>query len=183
LNSTEQSLVERFRRGDDEAFDELYKLLGKRIYRFALRMTGSKEDAEDVAVQTFAEAYRSRQRFSENSALTTWMYRIAVHMAHRQFRRRKPTISLTVEIADTTSERHMARIELVELVLFLPESLRTPFLLVKLEGLTYVEAAEVLGKRPGTVQAQVHEAGKRIRARLTPPGPKAAELKLAEGQP
>lgn len=166
LQNIDRNLVERFRKGDADAFAELYGRMCPRIYRFGLRWTGNREDAEDLTVQTFAEAFKSRARFLEQSSLETWMYRIAVHQAHRIARKRHPHGRLEETVPDRHSEAQFEHIELQQLVATLPDRPRAAFLLVKSEGLSYREAAEVLGRPMGTVQSDVHEASKRLRAQL-----------------
>jgi RNA polymerase sigma-70 factor (ECF subfamily) len=162
LKSNETNLIERFRNGDDEAFDELYRRMHERIYRFALRLTGKADDAEDVTVLTFTEAYRSRDSFRIDGAIDTWMYRIAVHMAARQRRqKRHERIRDDVPAVCRNGEA-----ELHQMLGTLPEHLRAAFVLVKIEGLTSKEAAEVLRRRQGTIQSHVFQASRALREML-----------------
>lgn len=166
LTSNEKNLVERFRNGDDVAFDELYRLMHERIYRFALRLTGNAHDAEDVTVQTFSEAFRGRMSFQGTSRIETWLYRIAVHLAARLRRSRRSEPLPETETEDRHGQRHVGELELSDLIVKLPLPMRTAFVLVKVEGLTHKEAAEVLGRKLGTVQSQVFEACKILRGQL-----------------
>jgi RNA polymerase sigma-70 factor, ECF subfamily len=166
LTSSEKNLVERFRGGEQEAFDELYRLMHGQVYRFALRLTGHTEDAEDVAVQTFIEAYRSRQGWRGTSRIETWLYRIAVHTAARARRTRRHHPMPEQELADPGASEHVGSIELQQMLMDLPEDLRAAFLLVKIEGLTHKEASEVLGRRQGTVQSHVFQASRLLRAQF-----------------
>lgn len=159
--------MERFRSGDDAAFDELYRLMHKRIYRFALRLTGDTQDAEDVTVQTFSEAYRGRMSFQGASRIETWLYRISVHLGARLRNARRHHEMPGVETEDRSGQRHVEELEVSEMILQLPLKLRTAFVLVKVEGLTHKEAAEILGRRLGTVQSQVFDACKILRHQLT----------------
>lgn len=166
MQNIDRNLVERFRKGDTDAFAELYERMCPRIYRFGVRWTGCREDAEDLTVQTFAEAFKSRAGFLEQSSLETWMYRIAVHQAHRIGRKRRPHGRLEDDLIDRHAQAGFERIELEQLIAGLPERQRVAFLLVKSEGLSYRDAAEVLGRPMGTVQSDVHEASKRLRSQL-----------------
>lgn len=166
LQSIDRNLVERFKRGQTDAFNELYERMCPRIYRFGLRLSGCREDAEDIAVQTFAEAYRSRESYLERSSIETWLYRIAVFQSHRISRKKKPVSALDEEVADRSAEGSFGHIEIQQLIAELPDRQRIAFLLVKSEGLTYREAAEALDKPMGTVQSDVHEACVRLRKQL-----------------
>lgn len=163
MTGIEKGLVERFRSGEVDAFDELYGKTVDRIYRFALRLTGNPEDAEDVTAETFAAAYRSREGFQERSSVETWLFRIAVHQARRLKRKGKLRTGNAEAEVCARSDSDMRMVELMQLVLNLPEALRIPFLLVKSEGLTYHETGEVLKKPTGTVQWMVAKASKTIR--------------------
>jgi RNA polymerase sigma-70 factor (ECF subfamily) len=168
LQNIDRNLVERFRKGDNDAFHELYERMCPRIHRFAMRLAGCREDAEDITVQTFAEAYRSKANFLERSSVETWLYRIAVHQAHRLHRKRRPESALHESLVDEAGSEGFERIVLEQLIADLPERQRLAFLLVKSEGLTYREASEVLGRPMGTIQSDVHEAAKRLRKLFVP---------------
>ena len=165
MDVNEKILIERFRLGDESAFRELYASVAPRLFRTAFRLCGNRDDAEDVVVQTFAEAYRSRRSFAASSSLSTWLFSIAV----RQCKKKPRTEPLDATMPDPKSSREIESMEVGELLAWLPQKLLAAFTLVKIEGLSYREAGEVLGKSTGTVQSQVHEASKRIRARLGSP--------------
>jgi RNA polymerase sigma-70 factor (ECF subfamily) len=166
LEKFEKSLVQQFRSGDETAFARVMEELRGRIYRFSLRFADSKEDAEDILIMTFTEAFHSRRRFDERSSLETWIYQIAVHMGYRVRRKNRRTSRLDEFVPDARSNERFRTVELEQEVRRLPDPMRAAFLLVKLEGLSYKEAAEILGRPMGTVQAQVHHASKRIRQSL-----------------
>lgn len=166
MERVDKRLLEKFRRGDADAFDQLYQRTAKRVYRLAFRMLGSQEDAEDVTALTFGEVYRNRMKFAGHSAIETWMYRITIHMVHRQLRQKKQTSQLEDRMFDPRSEGDIRGIEIDQLLSALPDRIRVPFLLVRVEGLSYKEAAEVLERKIGTVQSQVHEASQLLRGRL-----------------
>ncbi|HEX3128823.1 MAG TPA: sigma-70 family RNA polymerase sigma factor, partial [Thermoanaerobaculia bacterium] len=73
-------LVERARRGDTRAFEELYKLHHRRIYALALRMTREPGRAEELTQDAFVEAWRSLPSFRGESAFSTWLHGIAVRV-------------------------------------------------------------------------------------------------------
>src|SRR5262245_55256323 len=74
-------LVARFRRGDREAFAGIVARYRRDIYRLSYRMTGNHQDADDVAQETFLRAYRALPRFRGDSALKTWLFRIALNLS------------------------------------------------------------------------------------------------------
>jgi RNA polymerase sigma-70 factor, ECF subfamily len=74
-------LVEQFRRGDREAFERIVARHRREVYRIARRMTGNHEDADDVTQDTFLRAYRALGSFRGESALRTWLIRIALNLS------------------------------------------------------------------------------------------------------
>ena len=164
MQHIDRDLIERFRNGDVAAFDQLYERMHLRIYRFGLRLTACREDAEDITVQTFAEAHRARGTFLGRSSLETWFYRIALHQAHRIRRKKREESRLHDTLVDTDGHGGFQRIELEQLIEALPERARTSFVLVRCEGLSYREAALVMGKPMGTVQSDVHKASRMLRS-------------------
>jgi RNA polymerase sigma-70 factor, ECF subfamily len=175
LNTNETSRVRRFRQGEIGAFNELYDEFGDRLYRFCTRLTGDKDDAEDLMAEVFLAAYEGRERFEGRSSVSTWLYRIAVYQWNRMRRSRKTTMRLddTQEIA--VREHGIGEIALEQALGTLPDTLSQAFVLVKCEQLCYREAAEVLGIPMGTIQFRVHEASLRLRKALQEVMPEVAD--------
>lgn len=159
-------------RGAPASFDALYAEHGNRIYRFCYRLCGQSADAEDLTQEVFLAAYQGLAGFAGRSSLATWLYRIAFYRWQRIRSRRGPeTVPLeedtaTSPTAPDPSRSTIERVMLDQALETLPEALRETFLLVKVEGLKYREAAAVLGVPTGTVQWRVHEAVLRLRAQL-----------------
>src|SRR4026207_2290978 len=97
----EMALVERCRRGDLLAFEELYKAHAGRLFSVACRMLGNPADAEDLLQDIFLSAHRKLEGFRGESALGTWLYRLApTHCpAYRRARAARPN-QLTDTIDD-----------------------------------------------------------------------------------
>ena len=75
----ELMLIEQARGGDRAAFDVLFKEYYARVAKLCTRIVGNYDDAQDCAQETFIKAWKNIDRFSGNSALYTWLYRIAVN--------------------------------------------------------------------------------------------------------
>lgn len=160
----------------ERTFSALYDAYADRVYRFCLRLCGGSEaDAEDLAQEVFVAAHAGLERFEGRSSVATWLYRIAVYRWRRLRDSRAwqvPAVSLDdgPEPASTQNDparAGLARLSLEGALAGLSPDLREAFLLVKAEGLTYREAAEVLGAPQGTIQSRVHDAVLRLRSALS----------------
>jgi RNA polymerase sigma-70 factor, ECF subfamily len=77
LGADPAGLVDRLRRGDQRAFEELVRRYQNRVFGVTLRMLGNRADAEEVAQEVFLRVYRSVTDFRGQSKLSTWLYAIA----------------------------------------------------------------------------------------------------------
>ena len=169
-------VVERFRRGDDEAVRLVYREYGRLVYAVALRVLGQRELAEEAAQQSFVQAWRAAPSFDGDRPLGPWLATIARRVAidiHRREARRA-----TMDIDDVPAG-HGALITLPpspdaiheawavrEAVDALPADEHEVVRLQHLEGFTHSEIAERLGVPVGTVKSRSFRAHKRLAARL-----------------
>lgn len=170
-------LVERCRRGELGAFEELYKAHSGRLYSLACRMLGNPADAEDLLQEIFLSAHRKLESFRGESALGTWLYRLGMnqildHVRSRAGRAGQLTDGLddATVLADASghrlADRAIDRIDLERALAELPEGCRAAFLLHDVEGLEHREVSDVLGIAEGTSKSQVHKARLRLRGLL-----------------
>ena len=173
----ELQLVERCRDGDLGAFEELYRQHSGRLFSLAVRMLGNQTDAEDQLQEIFLSAHRKLQSFRGDSALGTWLYRLAMNQLLDYVRSRAArTGQLTDGLDDATlladagghrlADRAIDRIDLERALAELPEGCRAAFILHDVEGLEHKEVSEVLGIAEGTSKSQVHKARLRLRELL-----------------
>lgn len=154
-----------------DGFTEFYKQHSDRIYRFCFRLSGSVSDAEDLTQEVFLAAFQGQNRFQGRSSVRTWLYKIALNCWRQS--RRKPPLGMgvleenTAQAGPGLEQAVTDQIALSCALSALPPDLRETFLLVRAEGLTYREAAQVLDVPQGTVQWRVHEASRRLRGLLT----------------
>jgi RNA polymerase sigma-70 factor (ECF subfamily) len=173
-------LVEGAARGDREAFRAIVETEGDRVYRIALGLMRDHHDAEEVVQDAFVRAFRSLGRFRGDAALSSWLYRITVNVAHDHRRRRgrwrrhvddEPVPADAAETRpDADPERLAAaagiRTDIDRAVLGLSERERTVFILRHDGGLKIAEIAEVLGRAEGTVKNLLFRAVRKLRAAL-----------------
>ena len=174
----ERALVERCRQGDLGAFEELYRTHAGRLYSVAFRLLGNTADAEDLLQEIFLAAHRKLDTFRGESALGTWLYRLATnlcldHLRSRTGRSNQLTDPLDDEpgVFDTSvgslADRTVTKMDLERALARLPEGCRAAFVLHDVEGLEHREVAEVLGIAEGTSKSQVHKARLKLRALLS----------------
>ncbi len=176
-------LVKRAQQGDSDAFATLFHTHKVRIYSLCLRMTNNAAEAEDLAQDAFLQVFRKLSSFRGDSALSTWLYRIAVNTVLMHFRRKTPCrISLDEPIRgqdesksarreygtrDGRLDSAVTRVALTRAISELPEGYRAIFLLHEVEGYQHREIAALLGCSVGNSKSQLHKAKLRIRDFLT----------------
>jgi RNA polymerase sigma-70 factor, ECF subfamily len=172
------ALVERCRQGELGAFEELYRVHAGRLYSVAYRMLGNPADAEDLLQEIFLSAHRKLELFRGESALGTWLYRLAVNLCLDYLRSRtgrslqlNDPIDDEIGLSDASSrglaDRTVTKMDIERALANLPIGCRTAFVLHDIEGLEHREVAEAMGIAEGTSKSQVHKARLRLRALLS----------------
>jgi RNA polymerase sigma-70 factor (ECF subfamily) len=171
--------MDRYARGDDAAFEELYDGLVPRLYGYLLRQTRDRGKAEDVVQQTMLQIHRARGRFLPGAEVLPWAFAIARRLLIDQHRRGMrevlaPTdddgaaallVALDAPADDIASAKQIATRLEVELRK-LPENQRVAFELIKIEGLSVAEAADVVGSTVAAVKLRAHRAYDALREAL-----------------
>ncbi|PWV82872.1 RNA polymerase sigma factor RpoE [Halomonas sp. A11-A] len=183
---TDQQLIERAQKGDNQAFDLLVRKYQHKIIGLIGRYVHDHAEVQDVAQEAFIKAYRALGKFRAESAFYTWMYRIAINTAknHLVSRGRRPPGS-DLDIADAeivdhsgrladseTPEAAMARDQLeaavFEAIDNLPDDLRTAITLRELEGLSYEDIANIMQCPVGTVRSRIFRAREAVDQHIQP---------------
>lgn len=151
-------LVQRAQKGDADAFATLFYAHKPRIYSVCLRMTNNTAEAEDLTQDAFLQVFRKLATFRGDSALSTWLYRIAVNTVLMHFRKKAlRQISLDEPYnqdarlirreygsQDDRLSGSVDRIALTRAIRELPAGYRTIFLLHEVEGYEHQEIAQLL---------------------------------------
>jgi RNA polymerase sigma-70 factor (ECF subfamily) len=186
-------LVARARQGDREAFDGLVEIYTPQVYSLALRITGSREEAEDCVQDAFVRAYCALRGFRGESAFSTWLYRVALNVASDAARKRSrgplPASDLAADGSDDPppdldrlARRQLAdqstpdalvianqrRQLILAAIARLPEHQRTALILCDLQGLSYQEAARIMRARIGTVKSRLNRGRLALKDLLAP---------------
>ena len=168
------TLVARCQAGDVDAFATLYEQYAARLFALACRMAGSPEAGEDLLQEIFLQAYRKLPGFRGESALGTWLYRLALNHCLDFVRSRRAKMDAATEgLDDRVSVRlegrrdtPVARIDLERAIAGLPAGCREAFVLHDIEGYGHKEVAGMLGIAEGTSKSQVFKARMKLRALL-----------------
>jgi RNA polymerase sigma-70 factor (ECF subfamily) len=173
--------------GDRQEFARLVDAYSAPIYRLALRMLGSEQDAEDALQNTYLNAFKHIRDFEERSSLSTWLYRIAANEALMLIRKQRPETPLAdASLEDDAGENYSpvqfvdwcclpeeellsaeARRRLDQAIQRLPEKLRIVFILRDLEGLSIEETRQALGLSETNVKTRLLRARLNLREQLS----------------
>lgn len=167
-------LLARVLDGDHSAFDQIMRNHEDRVFSVCLRILGDRELALDATQETFLTAFRKANQFKGNSALGTWIYRIAVNTCYdqlrKQKRRRADPIPDHLDPADHNAEDALesaaVRPELQRALSSIPEDFRSAVILSDVEGLGLPQVAEILGVPVGTVKSRVFRGRRMLAAEL-----------------
>lgn len=175
MGESETVLVKRAIDGDADAFASLFQLHRGRVYAVCLRMTNNPADADDLTQEAFIQAFRKLATFRGESALSTWLHRVAVNTALMHFRKRVTAQSSLDGPSETEPGRRefgrqderlkysLDRIALKRALDALPFGYRTIFELHEFDGYGHREIAKILHCTVGNSKSQLHKAKQRIR--------------------
>jgi RNA polymerase sigma-70 factor, ECF subfamily len=170
--------MDRYACGDDSAFSELYDLLAPRLTAFLARRARDEALASDLVQQTFLQMHASRRHFSEGADVMPWAFAIArrllidvVRKSGREIAGDDGGTEGRESVApDQPPDRIVAQRRLAARVNKelerVPEAQRAAFELVKRDGLSLAEAAEVLGTTVAAVKLRIHRTYEALRAAL-----------------
>jgi len=176
----DHTLIQLVLEGNTSAFDVIVRRYNTKVYSLAYRLLNSVEDAEDVAQDTFSQAFKGLGSFRGTSKFYTWLFRITYNLAISQRRKRKPALSLnsqtdsqgeiTLPSDDASPMKNMEDEEgktLMDKALgLLSLDHRAGLVLKEIEGFSYEEIALSLGVPVGTVRSRLHRARLELRAIL-----------------
>jgi RNA polymerase sigma-70 factor (ECF subfamily) len=158
-----------------DAFEQAMLAHRDEIYRYAWRMVGDAQDAQDLAQETFLRAYRAFERLEPDSNVRAWLYKIATNacLTFLKRRGREWTVSLEVGGLAAQTETPLEAVRRSELlrevaraVEALPTRQRAAIVQRKYQGLSYAEIAASLGCSEDTARAHVYQGLSRLRAQF-----------------
>jgi RNA polymerase sigma-70 factor (ECF subfamily) len=187
--AVDRLLVDRFKAGDQAAFDEMVKRYWDRIFSMVNQLLRNQQDAEEVTQDAFIRAHRGLGSFRGESSFSTWLYQIATNLARNRYwywwrRKRDRSVSFEAPISSdsetTFAEVFPAEVETPEDATVtqefvdrvaagmeqLSEKHREILILRNVQNLSYEEIAEILNISVGTVKSRIARARESLRERL-----------------
>jgi RNA polymerase sigma-70 factor (ECF subfamily) len=168
--------MSRYAAGDEAAFGIVYDALAPRLYGYLVRQTRDAARSEDLVQQTFLQMHRARGSFVPGADVVPWAFAIARRLMIDGFRRGKREVledpnerdepAATDPAADDLVQAQQLATRIRRELARLPETQRVAFELVKEEGLSLAEAAQVLGTTVSAVKLRAHRAYEALRAVL-----------------
>jgi RNA polymerase sigma-70 factor (ECF subfamily) len=186
VSAEEKALIERCKRGELAAFNDLVRKYEKQVYNFAYRLTGNYDDANDVAQDAFLRVFNAIGSFRGDSSFSTWLFRITtnVFLDERKKAKAHPQSSLDeyMELGESSVARQIedpsptpeAVLEESERALILqkavsdlPEYQRAMVTLYHGQQKSYEEIAEIMDLPIGTVKSRLNRARLALKEKLS----------------
>ncbi|HZZ41482.1 MAG TPA: RNA polymerase sigma factor [Tepidisphaeraceae bacterium] len=176
---TDPELVRLARRGDAQAFHDLIDRHSGWLFRVAIAMVGSREDAEDLIQEVFLAASRGMARFEERSSVKTWLRSILLNHVSKLYRSRKVRRHWSLD--DERGEAVRAEMEasipnpaaateskadVQAMLQALSDEHREVIVLREIDGLSYEEMAKLLRLPRGTVESRLHRARQQLKEKF-----------------
>tara|TARA_A100001011_G_scaffold102316_2_gene107944 strand:+ start:144164 stop:144697 length:534 start_codon:yes stop_codon:yes gene_type:complete len=166
-------LIEKFKNGEEKAFDEIVKLHYEPTFNLLFKLVGNKLDADDLCQETFIRVYRYVKKFKGNSKFSTWLYRIAYNVANTYFRKQKIkqifSFDLNQEILlskDPVEDDEMNSI-LMKNINLLPKKQKAILMFRVIEGLPYKEISKIMNISINAAKVNYHHAISSLKKKIS----------------
>ena len=180
---TDEELISEFQKDRIEAYNEIIVRYKDRLVNFLFRFTGSKEDAEDLAQDTFLKLYRSKHLYKEIAKFSTWLYTIAVNIAKTELRKKSRYNTMSISDFDPENDKDFdipsgdispdesanASIEnyyIQKAISMLEDHYREALILRDIQDLDYDEIAKIINVPLGTVKSRINRAREKLKTIL-----------------
>ena len=137
-----------------------------RMKSLAFHLLGNEGDAEDAVQETFFKVFKGAKGFQENSALSTWIFRILINSCHDVMRKRQRLAETPIVSEIGTDSKLSLQVAFHRALLSLNERHRLVFLMFEVEGLKHSEISGVLEVPEGTSRAWLFEAKRLLKQKL-----------------
>jgi RNA polymerase sigma-70 factor (ECF subfamily) len=142
--------------------EELIKRNIDKMFRVALAITHSKQDAEDAVHDAFVKLFEKRPRLTSHTHETAWLIRVTVNLCKNLLKHR----TKTTELLDIYPAQNDSQLELIEIIKTLPEKYRAVIHLFYYEGYSTREIAKITKQKDSTVREQLTRARRLLKKYL-----------------
>ena len=185
MNLADEELMVRYRNGDKDAFEMLYRRYEKPVLDFVYRMVMNDSDAESLCQETFYRVVRARKKYKANALFKTWLFQIAINLCRDRLRRMKHRAHLSlnapvlahndggIELQDLISDPSpdvAANVEsgqqaslIKTAIASLPEEEHLVVVMKEYQGMKYSEMAKILNRPIGTLKSHNHRAHQKLK--------------------
>jgi RNA polymerase sigma-70 factor (ECF subfamily) len=169
LDETDESLMARIRKGDHTAFEHLVERHLRPIHAYAMRLSRSRSDADDLAQETFLRVWQRAETWRPGAVrVTTWLHRIAHNIFVDAWRRREPVESLDDDADYAADDGNPGtspdRAKVLNKALdTLPLNQRTAVALALINGFSTDETAHIMGMSAHAVESLIARARRTLR--------------------
>lgn len=177
----ERKILRRCQKGDLRALEIIYRHYQQPLHRFALRMLGCNEDAEDALQMTFLRLYGKISQFQFNSKFSSYLFRILINICYDLIEKKKRNGLQQADCVELFYQpANDLQMQLEEAIGSLPERMRECFILFAIEGFKQNEIAEILNLSIGTVKAHIFKAKEKLRFLLSDALPESSNRSAEE---
>lgn len=181
---TDEELIIKFQKDDTGAFNELVFRYKDKVVNFLYRYTGDRDDAEDLAQETFVKVYRSKHLYKEIAKFSTWFYTIAINTAKTYAKKKKRISTISISEFDPESEKDFdlkadvrspeesanTEIEyeyIQKAINMLGEDFKKIIILRDIENFEYEEISKITGLPMGTVKSRINRGREKLKVLLS----------------
>jgi len=161
---SEAVLAAKAAAGDEDAFDELYRMFAPMVHGIVLSRV-PRDEADDVTQEVFMAAYKNLHSLRDKNVVGPWLAKIARNRAVGLIRGKRSDVELTDENGGTRDPDSKAT-EILTVILRMPTAYKETLVLRLVEGMTGPEIAEQTGMTPDSVRVNLHRGMKLLRQRL-----------------
>ena len=161
-------LIRQAQQGDEAAFEQLLNTCYDRMFRYAMKWSGNRTNAEDITHQACLKLTRGLSQFRFESAFNTWLYRLVVNCAldwqksHQRYTHFDPENDTEATAPESDAEGGIQLRQVLRQIEQLGEGYRETVLLVFGEGFSHRETGEILNVSESTISWRIHEIRKRL---------------------
>ncbi len=180
---TDEQLIAEFQKEKAEAFNEIVLRYKDKLINFLFRYTGSREEAEDLAQDTFLKLYKSKHLYKEIAKFSTCFYTIAINIAKTNLRKKKNYSSISISDFDPEGEKDFdlkadvlspeetaqAGIEnefIQQAINSLDDKFKEVIILRDIQEMVYEEIAEIMKLPLGTVKSRINRGREKLKELL-----------------